>query len=382
MEDFAGRAATHQGFVSEGGPPRQGGYPSKGSGVMKKQSTFATLAVLVFVGATETACGQGTVADGDLTWAYTSVTGTAATGANANFLPTGAGASDHVYQQWWWYRIGSTGPETALPTPTMQSYMGNTATLDHTTASFTSQLTVTLADGVASAAGSAVQAMTVTNVTAAPIDLHLFCYIDFDVLGSAGDSAAFVAGDTDHIRVTDATGAYSDFLGVDADAYQVTTFAGLRTQLNDAATTNLANTGVPFPAADFTGGFQWNRTVAAGESVTVHVVITCNETAVPPVVMPPDPEFRRGDCNSDGSRNLVDAVFLLSWLFPQGGPPPTLACVDSCDASDDGGLNLVDVIALLNALFGQPPIPLAGPDLCGPDPTLDAATCDAYTACP
>lgn len=341
------------------------------------------ITVLLCTSAAGVVRAQGSAVSGDMTWAYTAVNTTASTGANANLLPTGVAATDHVYQQWWWFRIGSTGPETAFPIPAMQTYAADTATLDFATASFTSQLVITVADGVAAGAGTAVHQMTITNVSGATLDLHLFCYTDFDVLGAGTDAAAFVAGDTDHLRITDTTGAYSDFLGVDADAYQVNAFAGLRTLLNDASPTTLANTGVPFAAADFTGGFQWDRTVDVGASVTITVVFTCNETAVAPVIMPPAPEFRRGDCNSDGSRNLVDAVYLLSFLFPQAAPPPSLVCFDSCDASDDGGLNLVDVIALLNALFGQPPIPLPGPELCGPDATTaDTFTCDAYTACP
>ncbi|MGE3163279.1 MAG: hypothetical protein AB7O52_00050 [Planctomycetota bacterium] len=93
-------------------------------------------------------------------------------------------------------------------------------------------------------------------------------------------------------------------------------------------------------------------------------------------------EFVRGNCNDDASVNLVDAVFLLGFLFPVG-PPNTLVCRDACDANDDGGINLVDVVAILNALFGQPPISLPGPSACAADPTTtDTIDCAAGTACP
>lgn len=94
------------------------------------------------------------------------------------------------------------------------------------------------------------------------------------------------------------------------------------------------------------------------------------------------PEFVRGNCNDDASVNLVDVIYLLGFLFPNG-PPNNLVCRDACDANDDGGINLVDAVAILNALFGQPAIGLPGPSTCGPDPTTtDPIDCAAGTACP
>lgn len=94
-------------------------------------------------------------------------------------------------------------------------------------------------------------------------------------------------------------------------------------------------------------------------------------------------QFVRGECNNDGSVNLPDAVFLLTYLFPPSGTPAPLDCIDACDTNDDGSLNLVDAVAILNALFGQPIIPLPGPATCGTDPTAnDALDCQVFGACP
>ncbi|MGE3164436.1 MAG: hypothetical protein AB7O52_06000 [Planctomycetota bacterium] len=96
--------------------------------------------------------------------------------------------------------------------------------------------------------------------------------------------------------------------------------------------------------------------------------------------MPTDPQFIRGECNSDGQFNIADAVTLLSFLFPSG-PGVTLLCLDACDANDDGQLNIADAIAVLAALFGSPTNPLPPPSTCDVDPTLDAVAC-AMSACP
>ncbi len=91
-------------------------------------------------------------------------------------------------------------------------------------------------------------------------------------------------------------------------------------------------------------------------------------------------DFKRGDCNNDGSLNIADAIWLLNSLFA-GGPDP--ACADACDLNDDGRLDVGDVIYTLGALKvpGSPPPP--PPHLfCGADPTDDELDCVTFSACP
>ncbi|MEM7165183.1 MAG: lamin tail domain-containing protein [Planctomycetota bacterium] len=89
--------------------------------------------------------------------------------------------------------------------------------------------------------------------------------------------------------------------------------------------------------------------------------------------------FRRGDCNVDGTRNVADAVFLLTFLFGGGSPMP---CDDACDNNDDGTLNIADAVTLLGSLFsGSGPLPL--PNDCGIDPTTsDSLACPGMSGCP
>lgn len=100
-----------------------------------------------------------------------------------------------------------------------------------------------------------------------------------------------------------------------------------------------------------------------------------------------EPEFRRGDCNDDGTFNIADAVFFLSTLFPPpGGPVPVAGCVDACDANDDGSLNIADAVTALAELFpgpgGPAPLPAPGSQMCGIDPTADALDCMSTLNCP
>ncbi|HIA26745.1 MAG TPA: hypothetical protein EYN79_01265 [Planctomycetes bacterium] len=90
-------------------------------------------------------------------------------------------------------------------------------------------------------------------------------------------------------------------------------------------------------------------------------------------------DFIRGDTNADGTCDLADAVNLLGCIFLSSG---TCNCDDASDVNDDGTVNIGDVIYKLSFLFtggSPPPSPYPG---CGPDPTLDSLGCASFPPCP
>ena len=94
------------------------------------------------------------------------------------------------------------------------------------------------------------------------------------------------------------------------------------------------------------------------------------------------PQFRRGDCNRDGTVDIGDACTLLAFLFPSG-PVTPFECEDACDGNDDETLDIADAIRVLSALFGSPTVPLGAPyPDCGADPTIGVLDCDQYSLCP
>ena len=99
---------------------------------------------------------------------------------------------------------------------------------------------------------------------------------------------------------------------------------------------------------------------------------------------PPGDNIVRGDTNDDNSVNIADAIYLLGNLFPSGGPPNVLNCLDAADANDDALINIADAIALLGSLFGTPAVPLPFPNVndgCGLDPGAELG-CDQFNGCP
>ena len=89
-------------------------------------------------------------------------------------------------------------------------------------------------------------------------------------------------------------------------------------------------------------------------------------------------QFRRGDANSDGTVDLSDAVFVLTWLFSGSHTPQ---CLDSADTNFDEKHDLTDAVYVLGFLFqGGPEPPKPGSASCG-FPEQPVFGCEAYPSC-
>jgi len=97
-----------------------------------------------------------------------------------------------------------------------------------------------------------------------------------------------------------------------------------------------------------------------------------------------EPEFRRGDANTDGVVDISDGILVVNHLFIR---PQQIDCQDAADANDDGNVDISDGIGIFAFLFvgGYAP-PSPGPHDCGQDPTRDLQgdplSCALYDACP
>ena len=90
------------------------------------------------------------------------------------------------------------------------------------------------------------------------------------------------------------------------------------------------------------------------------------------------PRFKRGDGNADGEVDISDVIFGLNGIIGGG---PWGNCRDALDANDDGTVNIVDPIFTLTFLFipGSPPPPPPF-TFCGDDQTPDSVDCEQSTA--
>ena len=80
----------------------------------------------------------------------------------------------------------------------------------------------------------------------------------------------------------------------------------------------------------------------------------------------PAQNFIRGDANGDGTLNIADPIFGLSYVYAGGAAP---AVLDSADTNDNGFVEIADAVYTLRALFAGSALPPAPFPMPGPDTT-------------
>lgn len=250
---------------------------------MKRLASFLSVTLTLNLVAPLWAQPGGSLTDGNAVYTQGAApTSVGSTGPTADFRPEGPTTTDHLFQMWWWYRVSGDSRERPFGSYTdgtrtisgTSNYSGNTAVYTWTVADsggdlFLARWTKVLNDGTHTGEAYLSQTFQVTNLTSSALDLSLFMYADIDLNGSgANDSATLVAPGL--IQITDGGSIFAEMLGVGASAYQVLPFAALRALLTNTSVDNFNNTGLPFGPDDFTGGFQWNLNIPAGQTVSIN----------------------------------------------------------------------------------------------------------------
>ncbi|MGE3165468.1 MAG: hypothetical protein AB7O52_11225 [Planctomycetota bacterium] len=375
-----------------------GSYSYGVSGVtLAGQSVQATCGVTVVVPPVAGLICNGSVTSTALSWVngttYTSIdirrdgfTITTLPGTSTSFTDTGVAAGAHTYAV-----IGRVGASSAaaalcnvtvLPTPSLDfDVFAENVTTSYNQASGIGNfdVSVMLIENAGSpnfpneVAGFSVALgndSSVLNPTAFDLGAPILA-----MNGGAGPSFHQASVATNGVTL----GVVFDFMGMAVLSASALQELGVVSYDTNPATLagNAVGALTTLDFVDFTLGQSVENVVVVGVDA-IHPSFNSGVVSLQPMA---GGAFRRGDCNVDGTTNIADAVFLLSFLFPVG-PAPTLGCQSACDANDDGQLNIADAVRVLDALFGVPASPLPAPiGACGVDPTPDALTCDNYMGC-
>jgi hypothetical protein len=180
---------------------------------------------------------------------------------------------NQLYQQWFWYRVGSTGPESPLNnlgTLTVSQPIENLVLLTYTGSAFTVKLTYLLTgSAVGSNSSDLAETIRIHNNGTTPLDLHFFQYTDFDLNGPENDIVTFTS--TDKVRQTDGIYAISETVITpepshhEGDYYSVTL-----NKLNDGNPTTLSDNpaiGTPLGPGDMTWAYEWDFTLGTTDFI-------------------------------------------------------------------------------------------------------------------
>ncbi len=200
---------------------------------------------------------------------------------------------ERAWQQWFWYRVGSTGAEASIDTlpkkvattqPTTSSLLATYTLAGKFDISVRYELTP-FATGVGKA--SLKKTITITNTSTAALDYHLFEYSDYDI----SDTGAAV-GDNDNIEVynnkvyqngtlSSGNTTYVHDSSLPPSKLDIDDGSGsIKADLTDTFPSNFSNLVIPYAyGSDKQFVKQWDLAIPAGQSVSFTITDSFFPTA-------------------------------------------------------------------------------------------------------
>ena len=186
---------------------------------------------------------------------------------------------DHSYQQWFWYRIGATGPESSIDTlgivtegTSDTNFDGFDETLYTKLADGATQVEITyiLTGGVAGSGNSDIaEVVEIKNTSGETQDYSFFQYVDFDLGLSVSDDYVQVMNPNTVKQWDDSVVITESVVTPSPAHHEVDVFSNTRDHLNDAFTSTLNDFGGVLGPNDVTWAFQWDFTLADGQSFLI-----------------------------------------------------------------------------------------------------------------
>ena len=180
-------------------------------------------------------------------------------------------------RQWFWYRIGSTGPEQSIDAldanPTVTQPLPNYGTLTYQGATLTAQVSYLLSGGQADSGQSTLNELIVlTNTSSTTMPLHFFQYVDINLFDSpaSGDTLSILNGTT--AVQTNPTSSVSETVTTPAPtSYMVGLTPTVLNLLTDGSPTTLGHVGGA-ATGDVSWAFGWDFNLAPGATAFISKV--------------------------------------------------------------------------------------------------------------
>lgn len=183
---------------------------------------------------------------------------------------------NQLYQQWWWYRVGDTGPEYGIESLTLVNEIASSNYLEQTYADGQGRFNITvkwaLSGGPADSGWSDVaETARIINLQSTPLDFHLFEYSDFDLENTPSDEIATYIDTPAGAFVTQNGGlmTVTESAINRPQRWEIAFFDSIRSRLDDTDADNLMNTGSGLGPGDLTWALQWDTVIPVGGSLHI-----------------------------------------------------------------------------------------------------------------
>jgi hypothetical protein len=182
---------------------------------------------------------------------------------------------NQLNQQWFWYRIGTSGGESAINAigaPTITQNVPYQLTALYANGALSVQVTYGLTGNTASSGMN--ESVRIINNTATNLDLHFFQYTDFDLGGFAGGQTVSL-GTLPSMATQTLGSAYSagETVTPTVSHREANFFNNTLVSLNDLTPTTLNDNLGPVGPGDVTFAFQWDFTIGPGLSKSLSPIM-------------------------------------------------------------------------------------------------------------
>jgi hypothetical protein len=200
--------------------------------------------------------------------------------------------TEHLSNQLFWYRVGSTGGESTIDTLQLDKadqYRARSLELTYSSISGTdfeilidfSLLGGTTGSGVSDLAEN----IRITNTsTTSDLDFHFFQFANFDLNGSSeGDTVEQLNANT--VRQTEGNIALQETVGTPAPSHvEMANFPSTLLKFQDDSITTTLNDEVGPISGDVTWAWQWDFLIAPGDAVIISKDLRMEVVPLPPAV--------------------------------------------------------------------------------------------------
>lgn len=234
---------------------------------MRTQTGRIFIAIVVMMTGTATLAADVVLIDGNATATFD-------LNSSAGMKDWHVDGVDHMFQQWFWYRIGNAGGESSIDTLNLNGWFTSNTNFDpqddtlcvqygDPAGRFTIELRFLLTGSTAgSGTSDMAESISIVNTGATTLDFHFFQYCDFDLDDTLVD---------ERVEITGGNTAAQESMGYTtaetvktplASHYEVGIHSSTLDSLTDSNPTTLGDIAGPLTNDDLTWAFQWDFTLA------------------------------------------------------------------------------------------------------------------------
>ena len=216
-------------------------------------------------------------------------------GSQAGMYNWTVDGQNQLNQQWFWYRVGSSGPEGSIDTiglPTVQTYGTSILDTTYTASKFSLAVDYTLTGGaVGSGASDLAETIVVQNLTGSTLPFYFFQYADFNLGGTPNNDSGQLNKTSKGFNQVDQTDGFCH-LGENVDTVvshpatygEVASDNSILSSLNNATPTTLDDNMSTFGNVKW--GLEWVANIAPGGTYIISKDLNISGVKLVPVPEP------------------------------------------------------------------------------------------------